>query len=342
MKPNRIILIAIIALVAAIIVFFVFFYNRGQGTAGLTPSPITTPADPHTPAPLEEPLDVVISTDLVRELVFQLARTRLNEPVLLIERGENPLLYVPTEEDILIMQEADLVIYNGLGLEPGLEAVLDEVKKTTKVAAITDTLEKNELITSLFYESGYDPHFWWNPDLWEKAIYHTVEIFSQLDPVNEFNYKSTFIRYGQSLSMLNNRYMKNWSGRLPDERRFIVSLHPSFAYFGRKFGFVTRSLYTPSSPDIVSPDQRRAVADFIVEKQIKAIFPEAGYPVTEIEALQAEVARRGYTVAIGEPLFSYFLGEEGQREYLYLDAGRTLMDRIYTALKPPEAPDLPK
>ena len=142
--------------------------------------------------------------------------------------------------------------------------------------------------------------------------------------------------------MLDKRYIESWTERLAKERKILITLHPAFTYFGEKYGYQTMSLYTPDSPDKVSQARRKTVAEYIVKNNVPAIFPEVGFPRTEIDALYAEVKKMGYDVKIAEPLYSYFLGGDGSKDHLYLTAGRTQMDRIYYGLKTPEDPDMPE
>lgn len=346
---NKVIAIVIITAALGVGVYFIFFYNKGgDRTSASTPEP--EPAylpeeDIHYVPPREEPLDIVVSSDLIREILYQFARARSNKPHICVKAGVNPLLYKPTEEDKEKMLEADLVLYMGLGLEPGIEDYVKKISSKVRCEPISAVLLEKEnkdlLIPSRYYKGGYDPHFWWNPLLWEKVLLHVVRILSDVDPGYEFNYGSTFIRYGQSLHMLDMRYLEPWSGRLSEERRVLITLYPAFTYFGKKFGYEVMSLYTPDSLDFVSQKKRESIAEYIVRNKVPAIFPEYGFPMTEIEALQAEVEKRGYKVKIAEPLFSYYLDEPGSRDYLYLNAGRTLMDRIYYGLKSPEDRDMP-
>jgi manganese/zinc/iron transport system substrate-binding protein len=345
---NKVIAVMVVAAAAGIGIYFLFFHTPGdENLAGSTPGPETTympEEDIHYVPPREEPMDIVVSSDLIREILYQFARTRTNEPHVCVTHGENPLLYIPTKEDKEKMLNADLVLYMGLGLEPGIEEFIKEVGNRVRCESISAVLledeNKGSLIPSSDYPGGYDPHFWWNPMLWEKVIRHVVNILSDVDPGFEFNYGSTFIRYGQSLHMLDLRYITPWSSRLAEERRVLITLHPAFTYFGKKYDYEVLSLYTPDSPASVSPKRRDALADFIIKNKIPAIFPEYGFPMTEINALADEVKKRGYEIKIAEPLFSYALDKPGSDDYLYLNAGRTLMDRIYYGLKTPEDPDM--
>ncbi|MBN2532233.1 MAG: zinc ABC transporter substrate-binding protein [Spirochaetales bacterium] len=347
---NRVIPIIIISIIIATAlgtgVYFLFFHNKGAGTSVSTPEPTYLPEEDIHHVPLKDnPMFIVVSTDLIREILYQFARARSDKPYVCIKPGVNPLLYKPTEDDKEKMLQADLVLYMGLGLEPGIETLVKQVSSKVRCEAISSVLlekeNKDQLIPSRDYKGGYDPHFWWNPMLWEKVILHVVHILSDVDPEFEFSYGSTFIRYGESLHMMDLRYIQPWSGRLSEQRRVLITLHPAFTYFGKKFGYEVMSLYTPDSPDTVSEKRRESIADFIIKNKIPALFPEYGFPATEMEALQAGIKNRGYEVKIAKPLYSYCLDEAGSKNYLYLNAGRTQMDRIYYALKYPEDPGMP-
>jgi manganese/zinc/iron transport system substrate-binding protein len=355
---NKIIAIIIIAAAcgAVLFFFFFFFYNKGTtDTSATTPEPVNQFDESiHEIPPIEEPLDIVVSTDLIKEILYQFARNRTNEPYICIESGVNPLVYTPSPEDKEKILAADLVLYTGLGMEPGLEAYINTIKDKVKCKPLSgftayegnsdnepDGQYQDILLESSEYESGFDPHFWWNPRIWEKAIRQAVRALAEVDPAYEFNYKSIFIRYGQSLSLLDKRYIASWSRRLAVERKHLVTLHPAFTYFADKYGYKTMSLYTPDSPGTVSAARRKAVARYVVDNKVPSIFPEVGFPMTEIKALQAEVKKMGYDVGIGEHLYSYFLGGEGSKDFIYLKATRTLMDRIYYGLKSVDDPEMP-
>ncbi len=339
-KTITIIITAVLVLAG----YFIFFRNKGNKSEITSPDSTSlkpVPESHHEKPKLSRPFNIVVSTDLGRELIYQLARTRTNKPYTIIKPGINPLVYRPTKEDEKKMLEADLVLYMGLGMEPGLEALIKKVSKTVRCEAISNGIPEDMLIKSDKYKSGYDPHFWWNPRMWEKMILHVVHTLSELDPSFKFNYGSIFIRYAKSLSLLDRRYIKGWSGRISEDRRILITLNPAFTYFGDRYGYKTMSLFTPESPGKVKFAQRTKLAENIIKNKVPAIFPEVGFPLTEIELLQKEVKERGYDVKIAEPLFSYSLGKAGSENYFYARASKTQMNRIYYGLKTADAPEMP-
>ncbi len=93
-----------------------------------------------------------------------------------------------------------------------------------------------------------------------------------------------------------------------------------------------RGLQGTSTATEASASDIRALADFIVERRIPAIFVETSVPPATIEALQAAVRDRGFEVAIGGRLFSDAMGEAGTPEGTYLGMVRHNVDTIVSAL----------
>ncbi len=77
----------------------------------------------------------------------------------------------------------------------------------------------------------------------------------------------------------------------------------------------------------------QALANLIVERQIKAIFVESSVPQATIEAVQQAARSKGWNVSIGGTLFSDAMGNEGTPEGTYIGMVRHNVDTIVKALK---------
>ena len=75
------------------------------------------------------------------------------------------------------------------------------------------------------------------------------------------------------------------------------------------------------------------LANFIIEKNIKAIFVESSVPKRTIEALQAAVKSKDHEVAIGGTLYSDALGDAGTIEGTYIGMYKYNVQTIVNALK---------
>jgi ABC-type Zn uptake system ZnuABC Zn-binding protein ZnuA len=326
---SRLIIGALIVLASIICVFAGCKPKSGQ-----IASSVPAPSAGQETAPEKKLFTIVVSDDFMRELVYRFFRSRVKAaPYLIVKPGINPLTYVPTREDEQQMLAADLVLYSGLGLEPGVEKLIEKIKTKVRCEAVTANLKKEELLPSRDYPSGYDPHFWWDPGLWEKILYRVTRIFEDIDTYGAYDYGFTYARYGEATSLLNHRDMKVKSDQLAPATRVLITLHPAFTYFGRLYGYKTLSLYEPGYENYTQGRMDELV-HYIIANKVPAIFPEYGYSDADLKTLQAEVQKRGYKVKLGEPLYSYFLAPMGEKDFLYLEAGRTMIDRIIAGLTP--------
>ena len=119
---------------------------------------------------------------------------------------------------------------------------------------------------------------------------------------------------------------------VPAEQRVLITAHDAFNYFGRAYGFDVRGLQGISTEAQAGTGDVQALADFIVEKQIPAIFVESSVPQRNVEAVQAAVQARGFEVKIGGSLFSDAMGNEGTPQGTYVGMVRHNIDTIVSAL----------
>ena len=112
----------------------------------------------------------------------------------------------------------------------------------------------------------------------------------------------------------------------------MITAHDAFGYFARTYGFEVAGLQGISTESEASTGDVQDIADFIVERQIPAIFVESTVSSRNIEAVQAAVQAAGYEVAIGGQLYSDALGDPGTAEGTYNGMLRHNIDTLVTAL----------
>ncbi|MCP4685107.1 MAG: zinc ABC transporter solute-binding protein, partial [bacterium] len=76
----------------------------------------------------------------------------------------------------------------------------------------------------------------------------------------------------------------------------------------------------------------QSLSTFIAEREIPAIFVESSVPPRTVEAVQAAVGARGFSVAIGGELFSDAMGTGGTPEGTYSGMVRHNINTIVGAL----------
>lgn len=129
------------------------------------------------------------------------------------------------------------------------------------------------------------------------------------------------------------QYVLSQAETIPAEKRIIITAHDAFSYFGRAYGFDVRGLQGISTESQAGTADVQDLANFIVEKQIPAIFVESSVPQRNVEAVQAAVQAQGFDVQIGGSLFSDAMGSEGTPEGTYVGMVKHNIDIIVAALK---------
>jgi manganese/zinc/iron transport system substrate-binding protein len=112
----------------------------------------------------------------------------------------------------------------------------------------------------------------------------------------------------------------------------LITAHDAFNYFGRAYGFEVRGLQGISTATEAGTGDVQDLTDFIVQRQIPAIFVESSVPKRTVEAVQAAVRARGFDVQIGGQLFSDAPGSAGTPEGTYIGMVRYNIDTIVAAL----------
>lgn len=244
--------------------------------------------------------------------------------------GVDPHLYKASAGDVGRINEADIVFYNGLHLEAAMAEVLEETETVTTVA-VADVIDEDLLLRPPEFEGQFDPHVWFDVELWKVAVGEVRDALAEFDPDNAETYRSNAESYLGELTELDG-YVAQRVQEIPEELRVLVTAHDAFNYFGEAYGVDVRGLIGISTASEAGTRDIRDLAEFIAERQIPAIFVESSVPARAIEAVQAAVRANGAEVGIGGELFSDAMGDEGTEEGTYVGMVRHNVDVIADAL----------
>ena len=246
--------------------------------------------------------------------------------------GVDPHLYRPSASDVKKLQEADIVFYNGLDLEGKMGDVFVKIgREGTAVWAVSENIPHESLLT-LDTTGHFDPHIWWNAELWMEAAKVVATALSEYDPKNSQIYEANLEEYLTHLRELNEDSLEKMSS-IPKEQRVLVTAHDAFQYFGHAYGLEEMAIQGWSTDSEAGIKEIQNLADKIAERKIKAVFVETSISPATIEALKAAVQDRGHDVVIGGELFSDAIGEKGTSEGTYIGAFTHNVDTIVRALK---------
>ena len=182
------------------------------------------------------------------------------------------------------------------------------------------------------YEGFYDPHVWFDVSLWQLAAKEVATALVALDPNNKETYKKNHDNYQQKLNELD-QWIANQMDAIPTRNRLLVTAHDAFGYFSKKYNIRVVGLQGISTASEAGTKDIQHVANIIITHQVPTIFIESSVPVRQIEALKAAVHAKGWTVNIGEALFTDAMGDTGSIEGTYIGMMKHNVNSIVSGLK---------
>lgn len=254
--------------------------------------------------------------------------------------GIDPHLYRASAGDVAIIAGSDVVFYNGLHLEAAMANVLEEMAGRIETVPVAAAIPPEQLLSWPAYPGQHDPHVWFDVRLWMSAVERIRDALVELDPEGQESYAVNASAYLAELEELDG-WVRARAAEVPVEQRVLVTAHDAFQYFGRAYGFEVRGLLGISTAAEAGTGDIQALADFIAERRIPAIFVETSVPPRTIQAVQAAVRARGFEVEIGEPLFSDAMGNPGTDAGSYPGMVRHNVTTIVDALLGHAGPPAP-
>lgn len=257
------------------------------------------------------PLKVVSTTGMVNDLVRRVGGEAVVTEVLM-GPGVDPHLYKSTAADVLKLNRADVVFYNGLMLEGKMSDVFARLARSGKrVYAITEKLPRERLLKSEDYADHPDPHVWFDVELWAACVDVIEAGLSEAAPAQKDVFSRNAETARRSLGELH-AWAKARAAELPEAKRVLVTSHDAYSYFGRAYGFQVVGLQGISTVSEAALADMAKLTDFIKERGLKAVFVESSVSHATIERIAKDSG-----VKIGGELFSDAMGSLGQMENGY-------------------------
>lgn len=275
---------------------------------------------------------VVATTTLVADLVKSIGGEYVNVQGLM-GPGVDPHLYKASAGDVKLMQNADMVVYNGLHLEGKMGDIFENIESSKKmILAVSKDIDESNFIDFVTNPGSSDPHIWFDVKLWKEAAKTVAEGLKKLDGEHASEFDANLEKYLGELDELE-EYIHQRILEVPQENRVLITAHDAFNYFGNAYGFEVKGLQGISTASEAGTSDVSQLAKFIVERKIKAIFVESSVPRKSIEALQEAVKAQGFQVEIGGELYSDSTGDAGTGAETYIGTFKANIDTIVDALK---------
>lgn len=264
----------------------------------------------------------VLSTiAMIGDLVRQIGGDHVDSLTLL--RGDlDPHSYQLVKGDDEKLAYADIVFYNGLGLEhgPSLQHYLEINKKAIGLG--NKIMEDNPSLI-LHVQGQLDPHIWMDVSLWTKIIPYIVEALSAQDPSHAGSYQENGSKLVQNLLSMHEE-IKTELGSLPPEKRYLVTSHDAFNYFTRAYLATNQELQEGTwkkrfaAPEGLAPESQlssahiQQIIDYLSLYKVHVIFPESNVSKDSIRKIVSAGKEKGLDITIAPCcLYADAMGEPG-------------------------------
>ena len=274
-------------------------------------------------------LNVIAAESFLADIVQHVAGDRL-QVQLLVPAGVDPHTFELTPADAARLEDADMLIINGGGLEEWLHSFLDSMDTDLIVVEASAGLASRQPADPMQHadHAGGDPHFWLNPLNVTSYVRNIRDALITEDPQGKDVYTRNAETYSVQLQELD-AWIKGEVNLIPPEARLFISNHDSFGYFAHRYGFTVIGTLLTSASTSASPSPRQLaeLVDKIRSSGCKLILLEAGANSQIADQIAAET---GIKVVNG--LLTHSITDSNGPAPAYIDMMRFNTNAITSAL----------
>jgi zinc transport system substrate-binding protein len=239
--------------------------------------------------------------------------------------GVEPHDWEPSTGDLIALQDADVFVYNGGGMEPFLDKLLDSGEYSDIL--FVDSTQNLGLIThENEHDHPYDPHVWLDPISAKDQVMMIKDALIKVDGQNAQYYEDNANAYSAKLDELDSKIKSELASCAKDT---IVPFHNAFSYFGARYGIHVHALSGIAPESEVTASDLKETIDFIRENQIKIVFAEE---LVDPKLAQILADEAGAQILLLSPLEG-ITPEEQENGISYLDKMEENLKNIKTALE---------
>ena len=193
--------------------------------------------------------------------------------------------YQPTPGDLLRTRDADLLIWNGLGLERWFERFFRDLGDVPEAVASRgiDPIA----IGGGEYAGRPNPHAWMSPAAARTYVGNIAVALSVQDPGNAAAYERNAKAFAERIDAAAAPFRARFAALAP-ERRWLATSEGAFSYLARDFDLRELYLWPINADQQGTPQQIRHVIDLIARNDVPAIFSESTVSAKPAQQVAAE------------------------------------------------------
>ena len=245
------------------------------------------------PSNTSQKLNVVTSVSPITNIIKNVGGNRIDLTGLVPE-GVNSHTFELVPSDVIKVNNADLVIIDGLGLETNVEDVAQQAQSQYPQLQILklgdNTITPSQWVFDFsFPKEGGDPnpHLWLNVEYAMKFANLTRDKLIEMDPLNAQYYSDNTDRYMSLLKKLDDGIMQAVQ-TIPPENRKLLTYHDSWAYFAPRYNMTVIGAVQPSDFGEPTPQEVARLIDQIRSEKVPVIFASEVFPADVVDQMARE------------------------------------------------------
>ncbi len=254
-------------------------------------------------------VDVVVTINVLRDIVEKIGGERV-EVRSIVTGLETPHTYATTPDDRNAVENCDLFVEIGMGLEPWASDLTVDLSEE-KVLVVSENCMK----------LGSNPHVWMDPENGKAIATEIEKKLENIDPANADYYRENLERYLEELDFISERMVK--LGDLIGEKG-VITQTPAFSYLLYRMNITEVHTLIKMPGSDPSVEDIKTCEDAIRNGDAYAVISLVQDSITAVNEISADT---GAPVVRGTPLLGA-LGMEHYTDLLMYNA-----DAIYDGIK---------
>lgn len=265
---------------------------------------------------------VLCTTPIIDDLVARIGGERIDH-LPLMDSSMDPHSYELVKGDDEKFSVAELIFYNGLGLEHSA-SLKTQLSQHPHAMALGEEIRRQDTSSILQHQGQADPHIWLDVSLWKKVVDPIVVHLTAADPEGKEYYEMKGSQVKNELTDLD-QWMQEKLKSISPEKRYLVTSHDAFNYFTRRY-LQEEGLWKERfcAPEGLAPDGQlgfqdlQRVIDHLQKNHIQTLFSESNVSLDSLKKIVDICREKGIVVQISsQSLFSDTLSDSESKIFTY-------------------------
>ena len=264
----------------------------------LTPLILSACATKTSSGEVAQNIKIVTTFPPLHSFVSNLAANDLAEITNLVPPGASVHTWEPSASALRALSDADLLVMNGLGLEPFIEDLIESVQNPSLTIVVTSDAVHDDLEESHedhHHHGDADPHTWLSPRLAVKQVSAISDALIKIDPDNAEIYKANTVTYVAQLQILDKEIREKLNAVTMKD--FIV-FHDAYAYYLASYGLdiYKKAAIEPFPGKEPTAAYFQGLIELIEDHAVSIIFTEPQFNPRVVQNIQEETEASSFEI----------------------------------------------